>query len=387
MINSLNSKIFSLFYFFYYFVFLLFFDYVIKLFFFLKKKKIVNFGFCRLDNLGDFILWENFFLIFLKSKPRNKNILLICNVDLKEYINKYNEHVNIIFVYRKKFILNIFYRLKILYDISNFYFENIAQCNITRDFFGCDIILKNSFAKNKYAFISYNDQTKYFNLIKKILSFAHSFFITNLITPISRFESDNNVFMFENLIKTKLNKIKENHKNFSIKNKNYIIISVDSADISRSWLLNYYEKIIDYLIKKTDYDIFITAKEIFQIKNIYLNNVRIKNLSGKTNINQIIELIKYSKLVICNETAVAHFCNKFKKKSIVIMGGGHFNRFIREKNGQNIDNLNQFLVYFKMKCYNCNWDCIYPKKFNNYKCLENIKIKTVLDQCRKQLSL
>ena len=193
--------------------------------------------------------------------------------------------------------------------------------------------------------------------------------------------------MFENLIKTKLNKIKENHKNFSIKNKNYIIISVDSADISRSWLLNYYEKIIDYLIKKTDYDIFITAKEIFQIKNIYLNNVRIKNLSGKTNINQIIELIKYSKLVICNETAVAHFCNKFKKKSIVIMGGGHFNRFIREKNGQNIDNLNQFLVYFKMKCYNCNWDCIYPKKFNNYKCLENIKIKTVLDQCRKQLSL
>ena len=55
---------------------------------------------------------------------------------------------------------------------------------------------------------------------------------------------------------------------------------------------------------------------------------RVINLTGKTNLIEIILLIKKACFVITHDTSIIHLSGLFNKKSICLSNGMHFKRFV-----------------------------------------------------------
>lgn len=94
--------------------------------------------------------------------------------------------------------------------------------------------------------------------------------------------------------------------------KDYIAISVDSADGNRRWPIQNFVNLITLLLKKYCYDIYIMGKSIPSMdmkcvqKVVEISNGRVKNIIGKTNMKEWIEWIRKSKFLIGSDSGSVH---------------------------------------------------------------------------------
>jgi glycosyltransferase involved in cell wall biosynthesis/ADP-heptose:LPS heptosyltransferase/2-polyprenyl-3-methyl-5-hydroxy-6-metoxy-1,4-benzoquinol methylase len=78
----------------------------------------------------------------------------------------------------------------------------------------------------------------------------------------------------------------------------------------------------------------------------------IHNLCGQTTIRQLVAIISKAKVCVTCESATAHIAAVVNIPHVVLLGGGHFGRFMPYSD-------TACLVYNKMSCFNCNWKCRY----------------------------
>ena len=120
------------------------------------------------------------------------------------------------------------------------------------------------------------------------------------------------------------------------------------------------------LLGNTDEAKYIDSNYKFYEKNII-------NLAGKTSFNDFIYLHFLAKTIVSNDSASGHLAHYFKKKSYTFIGGGHFKRFFPYPVKKNTKHK---YIFKKMKCFNCNWNCVYDnltqKKFP---CIDEIDTK------------
>ena len=79
---------------------------------------------------------------------------------------------------------------------------------------------------------------------------------------------------------------------------------------------------------------------------------RVHNLCGKTSLRQLAALLYRAKLCVGLESAPAHIAAAVDCPHVVIIGGGHFGRFMPYSSKTS-------LVYNQLDCYGCNWRCKY----------------------------
>lgn len=104
-------------------------------------------------------------------------------------------------------------------------------------------------------------------------------------------------------------------------------------------------------------------------------NVASFNLSGHISLRQSAEIIRRCRLVVGADTALAHIACAVGTRNVVLMGGGHFGRFMPYSPLTS-------LVCLPLECYQCNWRC----RFNRNYCIKDISpvvlaeaIKTTLN--------
>ena len=113
----------------------------------------------------------------------------------------------------------------------------------------------------------------------------------------------------------------------------------------------------------------LSENYVFYQKNII-------DLSGKTSFDEFVYLHFLAKTIISNDSASGHLAHYFKKNSYTFLGGGHFNRFFPYPDKSNTKHK---YIYKKMKCFNCNWDCIYDNLgLDKYPCIDAIYKKKFL---------
>lgn len=78
------------------------------------------------------------------------------------------------------------------------------------------------------------------------------------------------------------------------------------------------------------------------------------NLSGKTTLRQTAAIIKKCRLAVGAETGNAHIACAVGTPNVIIIGGGHFGRFMPYSGLTS-------LVTLPMDCYGCNWVCKYER--------------------------
>ena len=86
------------------------------------------------------------------------------------------------------------------------------------------------------------------------------------------------------------------------------------------------------------------------------NHVGVINLTGKTSIRQMGAIIKSSKLLIGAESAAAHIACAVGVPNVVVIGGGHFGRFMPYSDLTS-------LVTLPLSCYGCNWQCQFKRAY------------------------
>jgi ADP-heptose:LPS heptosyltransferase/glycosyltransferase involved in cell wall biosynthesis/2-polyprenyl-3-methyl-5-hydroxy-6-metoxy-1,4-benzoquinol methylase len=93
----------------------------------------------------------------------------------------------------------------------------------------------------------------------------------------------------------------------------------------------------------------------------------IHNLCGRTTIRQLAAIISKAKVCVSCESAAAHIAAAIGTPHVVLLGGGHFGRFMPYAESTH-------MVCHKMKCFNCNWKCEHG---SDVRCIYYIDVQAV----------
>lgn len=164
-----------------------------------------------------------------------------------------------------------------------------------------------------------------------------------------------------------------------IKDDYYVFFPAGSVK-QKFWPPERFAKVADYVCRKTKLKcVILGAKSEKWVSELIYMNVHsstepyIIDLCGKTSINDVIDIIGNSKLVVTNDTSGVHIACATNVPSVGIAGGWHFDRFLpyHIEKTEPTDKL-PLVAHTNMDCYFCDWYWPTVEK-RNPKCLENLK--------------
>jgi len=89
-------------------------------------------------------------------------------------------------------------------------------------------------------------------------------------------------------------------------------------------------------------------------QNLEAIGTRSLNLCGKTSLRQTAAILKRCRLAVGAETGIAHIACAVGTPNVVLLGGGHFGRFMPYSHLTSV-------VCLPLECYGCNWRCLYEE--------------------------
>ncbi len=375
----------------------LFIDFFISIAFLLKKTKNTNkILLTRIDNLGDFIVSLEFInetIKELKKEEKNIKIVFLCNDFLKNFINSLNIFDEVISVNLDKIFLsndnfkikitlkNIIYRIKNIWKFKKIKFKKIIHLN---NKYTSHFLIKNFYSDEKISFFYSKNilnlflkkfYTQYFNIketneIKKLNIFYNKIFDKKIDFSIPTLELKNfNLNAFEFL-----------------KDKNYYCLGLGASEKIKIWDIENFANLAKKIIfNKKVFIVLIGSKnEIFFGEKFmeYMDKNEKKfvfNLIGKTSILDLLNIIKFSKIVIGNDSGYIHVASLVKVKSIAIVPGINFKSFLPYKIKNTFTPIclvGQCEKYKTCKITGCNKKL---SKNKSYMCMKKILVEDVFD--------
>ncbi|MCW9036076.1 MAG: glycosyltransferase family 9 protein [Rhodospirillales bacterium] len=165
----------------------------------------------------------------------------------------------------------------------------------------------------------------------------------------------------------------------------YAILNPGSNEYGRRWPLESYFELARELVK-IGYKVMFVGKADEKKTADALDTIAredgIIDMTGKTNLNGLLDLLKNAKLVVSNDTGPAHLSIALGAPTVVIVGGGHFTSFVPYPPEQTPEQVR--FVHEEMDCYHCFWRC--DKRQNpkdSFPCVEAVPLQTVLEACQE----
>ena len=291
----------------------------------------------RLDAIGDYIIFRNCIEILRKSKHyKNYKITLVGNIvwkNLAEALDgKYID--SFIWINRKKFNMNLFYRYKKLKDITKYGYEIAIQPTYSREFFYGDAIIKVVEAQKKIGSMRdlYNS-----NRWQKKASDKYYTHLINNTAHENIFEFRRNKQFFEELLDISI-EFKKPFIDIDITNMKYLQVMDEYAVLFpggsvrfNRWRAEKFAAIADYLHKSYKYKIIICgSKNDKKIAKKIMNSskgVNVLDLTGEITLIELTGLLSRAKILISNETSAVHIGVAVNTPVICISNGKHYGRF------------------------------------------------------------
>jgi ADP-heptose:LPS heptosyltransferase len=299
----------------------------------------------RLDSIGDYILVRDYLRCIKLSRKFNNYKITLCGnevwKDLAETFDK-NFIDDFIWLNRKKFNNNPFYKYKLLKKIYKSGFEVVIDTTFSREILYGDSITNTSKANERIGSVGSRDA--YVIWKRKLLTDKY---YTKLIEQSSNnlFEFYRNKELFEIVLQEKINLIKPilDCSDIDIKlpiNKDYAVIFPGAQEEKRRWHSSNFEQIIEKLIITYNLNVIIagsSADSTVSRKMVkHLTSKACFDMTGKTSLPQLARLISLSKILISNETSSVHFAAASGTPFICISNGQRFGRFMPYPKEMNI---------------------------------------------------
>lgn len=119
----------------------------------------------------------------------------------------------------------------------------------------------------------------------------------------------------------------------------------------------------------------IAAEYDLNESNCRALGVQYRNLSGSLSLCQTTALLRRCRIAVGTETSLAHMACAVGIPNVIVIGGGHFGRFMPYSELTS-------LVCLPLECFNCNWQC----RYREHHCLRDIKPKVIEQAISETLS-
>ncbi len=330
----------------------------------------------KTDAIGDYILFRNFIEIVKRSdKYKGYEIDLLGNSLWKDIAIKYDsQFINGFFFIKPAGLYEMPVRtLKIGWRLFRNNYHTVLQPTYTRSFIN-DGLAALTAANNIVGFEGDNESIEPRYKVK-----TDKFYTRKLrLPPDISFEFKRSKFFFERILEERVTMVQPALK-VATAQRNGIVIFTGAGAFKRRWELDKFLDLIKQVSQHTTQPVYLAGNIDEAYAGDYLirhlAGKRIENLTGKTSLLQLIELISGAVLVIANDTSAVHIAAATKTKCVCILGGGHFERFAPYPDYFPDAPV---CVYHKMPCYNCNWNCKFTTMQQEpYPCISNINYEYV----------
>lgn len=310
-----------------------------------QKKSPKTLLLIRLDSIGDYLLMHNF-IPFVKNSGLYKNykVTLCGNIVWKDLAETFDAKWvdKFIWLDRKKFNNNVFYKYKLLRKIYKSGFEVVCDTTYSREILFGDSIVKVSNAATRIGSTGFPD-----TYVKWKRNLLTDKFYTRLIKPLPgiNFEFYQNKDFFEKFLITFIELIKPelavDEITVKLPTRNeFIVVFPGGQEKQRRWSVENYSLVVQMILKEYNYDIIIAgskAEESIAKQLVHcFNKQRVYNITGTTTLPQLAKLISISKLLISNETSAVHFAASVNTPFVCISNGQRFGRFMPYPSEMNV---------------------------------------------------
>jgi ADP-heptose:LPS heptosyltransferase/predicted O-methyltransferase YrrM len=109
-------------------------------------------------------------------------------------------------------------------------------------------------------------------------------------------------------------------------------------------------------------------------ENLDASGAHAVNLCGKLTLRQCTAILRRCRLAVGAETGTAHMACAVGTPNVILLGGGHFSRFMPYSPLTSV-------VCLPLECYGCNWEC----KFSRAHCVKDLNPLVITEAVRQTL--
>ena len=168
----------------------------------------------------------------------------------------------------------------------------------------------------------------------------------------------------------------------------YAVLNPGSNEYGRRWPLENYVFLSKWLVTNGVRVVFVgKADEKAKVDLIIEASIdqNIIDLTGKTDLPELMDILKSATLVVSNDTGPMHLAIGLCKSTVAIIGGGHFGSFVPYPKQATPNNVR--FVYQKMHCYHCFWRCHKRKDpMSSFPCVSAVTQEQVQAACLELLN-
>ena len=313
----------------------------------------------RLDLIGDFVIWLDAAKEFKNLYP-NKRIVLYANSTWAALAGKLPYWDQVISVDVPRMRTDQLYRLGTLIQTHWRGFGIAIQATYSREYVG-DLVIRATRGAQRIAHLGDDNNITienkvisdawYTQLIPKAAGSEVEFTINaELIRALGnpRFQSKVPV----------LEVVAELPEQLKIETP-YCVIVPGASWASKTWPVENFSQLAQKLQSQYGLKIVLcgTSNEQAICRQLALNcGGDILDLSGKTTLIQLVEVIRRAALVVANDSAAVHIASATDTKSVCILGGGHYGRFLPYQ----LETLPPHrrlpaVLNEHLECYGCRW--------------------------------
>lgn len=344
----------------------------------------------RLDAIGDFILWLDSAKIFRKIYPDQK-IVLIANSAWADFARELPYWDDVWDLDTKKFVRDIFYRWKFLLKVRRAGFSTAIQPTYSRTFMHGDSVIRATGAGERIGSVS--DLSNISKSAKKVSDGWYTRLVDATTTPLMELYRNTEFIsnLTEQIHHSALPQIrcKEEGLDFGLTKGEYFVLFPGASWSGKRWPADKFAdlaRLIYGLYGKQAVLCGSPADIDLCNKVVERANVPCVDVSGKTSLMQLAEIIRGALFLVSNDTSAVHIATAVGTPSVCILGGGHFGRFLPYPS--ELTGTKPVVAAQPMDCFNCNWRCVYSYKADSpVPCIEQISVELVLNRIQAAVQL
>lgn len=164
----------------------------------------------------------------------------------------------------------------------------------------------------------------------------------------------------------------------------YAVLNPGSNEHGRRWPFASYVEIAERLLVDGWRVVFVgTRDERWDAQPLedIARKDGVIDMTGKTSLSELIDLMRHADLVVSNDTGPAHLSIAVGAPTVVLVGGGHFTSFVPYP-PEAMPPTARFL-HEHMECYHCFWRCHKRgSKFEVFPCVAAVSVDRVWAACK-----